>query len=115
VPTAIAADLTTACRPSAVRLAVPSPIARGLSSRGDFGAQPGSAARWAIEREPAVERFDAAGQAAQAGPLVVGAADAVVVDRDGEPVCVERDVHVGLVETEDDNRRVLAVLALLGR
>jgi hypothetical protein len=30
-------------------------------------------------------------------------------------VCVERDVHVGLVETEDDNRRVLAVLALLGR
>jgi DNA-binding NarL/FixJ family response regulator len=36
------------------------------------------------------------------------------------PRAIERDVQaifrtLGLVETEDDNRRVLAVLALLGR
>ena len=59
----------------------------------DLGPQPGSASRWAVQREPAVERFDTVGEAAQAGPLVVRAADPVIRDRYGEQVGVDHGAH----------------------
>src|SRR5215207_2089530 len=90
----VAAELTTALRPSAVRLAVPQALRpRDRQTVRDLGAQPRSAARRALEREPAVERFHPVGEAAQARALLVGAADSVVVDRDGEPVRVDHGAH----------------------
>ena len=40
------------------------PFGLGRHAVWDLGAQPGSAAGWALEREPALERLDAVGEAA---------------------------------------------------
>src|SRR5829696_6147970 len=72
---------------------LPRLVACGRQAVWDLGAQPGSAAGWALEREPAVERLDTVGEPAQAGPLVVGAADAVVGDGDPEVAGVGDGAH----------------------
>jgi hypothetical protein len=64
----------------------------------DLDVQAGAAARWAVQRERAVERGDAVAEAAQARALGrVGAADAVVGDVDGHAAVRRRTATVASV------------------